>query len=212
MVCQVHLQHSLPAPARSHNRGVLLLPPRASGVPGLPWGRGTPPGKGAFCRLAWDWGCLMLRQWIRQAQRQDFGTWGDQPGGGGWLPVHRGRVPAPAAVPAPGSKRGVSPWGGSDGGTPSSRPAIPMAGERKTRLWCWWSEVGLGMVACVLQPAPCPRSGSSSLRWSVPPVSQGQLHQLCFAAALELHGCHSSLPRWAAWVFLREQKNKQWKL
>lgn len=50
-----------------------------------------------------------------------------------------------------------------------------------TRLWCWWLQVALGMVARVLQPIP--RVGGSSLGWSVPlPVSQaGSTSFLCSA-------------------------------
>lgn len=93
----------------------------------------------------------MLGQWIQRTQRQDFGVRGGL-AGGRRMAVCQLRLRCPLL----GASVGCLPGGGAGICWRDSQLAIPRAGEQKTRLRCWWPQVGLGTVARVLRPAPCP--------------------------------------------------------
>lgn len=85
----------------------VLLSPGASGAPGLPR-EGEPPW---VRELSWRLACALCSGsgCDEHKGRISAGLAGGK--ADGWLPLRPGCVPAPAAMPTPGSKCGVSPWG-----------------------------------------------------------------------------------------------------
>ena len=149
---------------KESNPGCPPAPPTPLGYQGCP-GKGNPPGKGSFPEISLGRGVPDARAVDPASAEAGFQCAGGiSRGGGGWLPLRRGCVPALAAVPAPGSKPGVSPWGRSDGGTdrqPSSwlgrgSPGCDADG-------CWWDSGWWQVPApCLRSPGPAPPSSLCS--------------------------------------------------
>lgn len=179
MVCQVHPQHSLAAPARSQSWGV-LLPPVPPGYQGCRGEGDTPPhprcprpGQKSFLEIRLGLG--VPNAWAVDPANAKAGF---RRAGGISQGEADGCVSAPAAVPAAGSERGVSPWwGGWDllEGQPACHPQGWRAEDQAAVLVATGGTWDGGTCAPTRSVPPAVVAAASGGQCP-PPVLQVQLH------------------------------------